>query len=95
MRLDKHPVLRQAYELRRSIEQGDASIRLTHILVQASELGDEVEKLIDAHTAEVAQLRTENERYRKALELVKHDIDADDHPRAWGAAFEALRASVL
>jgi hypothetical protein len=68
---------------------------LTHILVQASELGDEVEKLIDAHTSEVAQLRTENERYRKALELVKHDIDADDHPRAWGAAFEALRASVL
>ena len=45
--------------------------------------------------SELRALRAANERMKKALEVVKHDIDADDHPRAWGAAFEALRASVL
>ena len=95
MKIDKYPILLQAYEVCQAIEKCVACVPVTEASIKASALGEAIEKLIEAHADEVARLRTENERYRKALELVKHDIDADDHPRAWGAAFEALRASVL
>jgi hypothetical protein len=86
--INKHPILLQAYEVCLAIEKCVACVPVTEASIKASALGESIEKLIDAHAVE-------NDRYRKALELVKHDIDADDHPRAWGAAFEALRASVL
>jgi hypothetical protein len=50
MRLDKHPILMQGYEVIQSIEDCGASEKLTHAVILAGELMVEVDKLVDQLT---------------------------------------------
>lgn len=57
MHLDKHPVLWKAYEVAQAIERCRASTQLTDAVIKVSALGEEIEKLVDAHVAESARLK--------------------------------------
>ena len=47
MRLDKHPVLMEGYEVMQAIEMCGASVELTKAVTMAGKLMENVEKLVD------------------------------------------------
>lgn len=49
MRLDKHPILVEAYNVVMAIEECGASEKLTHAVIKASELAESIDKLLDEH----------------------------------------------
>ena len=52
MQLNKHPILKDSYDLTQAIESLGCGIEFTNVVVKASELGDKIEHLVDElHTA--------------------------------------------
>ena len=47
MRLDKHPILLQGYNVIQAIEECGASEKLTHAVILAGAFLDEVDKMVD------------------------------------------------
>ena len=48
MRLDKHPILKQAYDVMQAIEECGASEKLTHAVTLAGKLMEDIDVLVDA-----------------------------------------------
>ncbi len=47
MNIDKHPILRQGYDVIQAIEECGASTQLTNAVIKASNFLDAVEELVD------------------------------------------------
>lgn len=59
MRLDKHPILMQGHNVVQAIEECGCSEKLTHAVILADELMNEVEKLVDIIQAYETGLATD------------------------------------
>lgn len=47
MQLDKHPIIKQCYDVMQAIEVCGASVELTHAVTLAGQLGEDIDKLVD------------------------------------------------
>jgi len=47
MHLDKHPILKDSYDLTQAIESLGCSEELTDVVTKSCELGDKIENLVD------------------------------------------------
>lgn len=72
MRLDKHPILKQGYDVVQAIEECGASIKLTNAVILAGAYNEEVERLVD-----------KKENMKQALLKAKETIKAWHGDIAW------------
>jgi uncharacterized small protein (DUF1192 family) len=87
MRLDKHPILMQGYNVVQAIEECGASEKLTRAVIMAGELNNEIEKLVD----EVTRLKAnaaekESDLYKMKLHetlMVGRQTEAMRVPGGW------------
>ena len=70
MNLDKHPILMQGYNVIQAIEECDASEKLTNAVIKASELLNEIEKLVDTNQ----RLARDNMEYFEELNFLRTNV---------------------
>lgn len=70
MNLDKHPILMQGYKVIQVIEECGASEKLTNAVIKASELLNEIEKLVDTNQ----RLARDNMEYFEELNFLRTNV---------------------
>jgi hypothetical protein len=79
MQLDKHPILWQAYNVCQAIEECGASDKLTQAVIKASDLRNEIEKLVD-RIAELERKPVEGMNRRCQISVLREAADDLEHP---------------